>query len=51
MDGKLRKRIQDRKKDGSLRVLTQNHSEIDFFSNDYLGLSKEKFPDSSFQLK
>lgn len=31
MDGKLRKRIQDRKKDGSLRVLTQNQSEIDFF--------------------
>lgn len=49
MDGKLRKRIQDRKKDGSLRVLTQNQSEIDFFSNDYLGFAKEKFPDSSIQ--
>ena len=49
MDGKLRKRIQDRKKDGSLRVLTQNQSEIDFFSNDYLGLAKEKFPNSSIQ--
>ena len=49
MDGKLRKRIQDRKEEGSLRELTQIQSGIDFFSNDYLGLAKENFSDSSIQ--
>ena len=49
MDGKLRKKILDRKKDGTLRELTQNQSEIDFFSNDYLGLAQEKLTDSSTQ--
>lgn len=49
MDGKLRKKILDRKKDGTLRELTQNQSEIDFFSNDYLGLAQENFSDSSAQ--
>ena len=40
MNERLKKRIQDRKNDGTLRQLSQFNSTIDFFSNDYLGLSK-----------
>jgi len=43
MDDKLKKRILDRKKDGTLRSLSINTLSIDFFSNDYLGFSKESF--------
>lgn len=41
MDEKLKKRIEQRKQEGSLRQLTQNEGSIDFFSNDYLGLAKQ----------
>ena len=40
MNERLKKRIQDRKNDETLRQLSQFNSTIDFFSNDYLGLSK-----------
>ena len=43
MDEKLKKKILNRKNEGTLRELSQNLSEIDFFSNDYLGLAKENF--------
>ena len=41
MNERLKKRIQDRKNDGTHRQLNQFKSSIDFFSNDYLGLSKD----------
>tara|TARA_Y100001933_G_scaffold256542_1_gene301342 strand:+ start:1484 stop:2557 length:1074 start_codon:yes stop_codon:yes gene_type:complete len=40
MNERLKKRIQGRKNDGTLRKLSHFNSTIDFFSNDYLGLSK-----------
>ena len=43
MDDKLKKRILNRKKDGTLRELSQHEITVDFFSNDYLGLAKEDF--------
>ena len=49
MDEKLKKRIEQRKKEGSLRQLTQNEGYIDFFSNDYLGLAKQKLNDRNTQ--
>lgn len=42
MDDKLKKRIELRKDEGSFRQLTLKKGSIDFFSNDYLGLAKEK---------
>ena len=41
MNERLKKRIQDRKQEGTLRQLNHFKSSIDFFSNDYLGLSKD----------
>lgn len=43
MDDKLKKRILNRKKDGTLRQLNHNNISVDFFSNDYLGMAKEDF--------
>ena len=42
MDDKLKKRIELRKDEGSFRELTLKKGSIDFFSNDYLGLAREK---------
>ena len=41
MDDKLKKRIELRKDEGSFRELTLKKGSIDF-SNDYLGLAREK---------
>jgi 8-amino-7-oxononanoate synthase len=38
----LRKRLQERKEKGNLRSLTLSEDMIDFFSNDYLGLARNK---------
>ena len=43
MDDKLKKRILDRKNEGTLRSLSINTLSVDFFTNDYLGFSKENF--------
>ena len=43
MDDKLKKRILDRKNEGTLRSLSINTISVDFFTNDYLGFSKENF--------
>ena len=37
---KLEKRLQNRKEENSFRELSENNSEVDFFSNDYLGFSR-----------
>jgi 8-amino-7-oxononanoate synthase len=48
MDDKLKKRILDRKNEGTLRSLSINTLSIDFYSNDYLGFSKENFDAAEF---
>lgn len=42
MDSKLIKKLLDRKKEGTIRSLSNFEGFIDFFSNDYLGLSELK---------
>ena len=44
MDQKLRNKIAERKKEGTLRSLSSFTDSIDFFSNDYLGLSRVEIP-------
>jgi len=41
MDSKLLAKLEKRENEGTLRYLSIFDSEIDFFSNDYLGLAKE----------
>ena len=43
MDQRLHKKLEDRIEKGTLRSLSSFDGMIDFFSNDYLGLSKEDF--------
>jgi len=38
----LRKRLQERKEKGNIRSLLLSKDEVDFFSNDYLGLARSK---------
>jgi 8-amino-7-oxononanoate synthase len=38
----LRKRLQERKEKGNLRSLALSKAELDFFSNDYLGLARSR---------
>ncbi|MFY7668258.1 MAG: aminotransferase class I/II-fold pyridoxal phosphate-dependent enzyme [Crocinitomicaceae bacterium] len=46
MNEVLRSKLEARKQENSFRQLTLLKGEIDFFSNDYLGLSKESIPES-----
>lgn len=46
MDHRLSKKLNDRKLEGTLRSLSFFEGGADFFSNDYLGLAKVKFPES-----
>tara|TARA_B110000037_G_scaffold93490_1_gene110049 strand:+ start:2156 stop:3229 length:1074 start_codon:yes stop_codon:yes gene_type:complete len=43
LDQRLHKKLEDRIEKGTLRSLSSFDGMIDFFSNDYLGLSKEDF--------
>jgi hypothetical protein len=43
MDSKLKNKLNKRIEEGTLRSLSSFEGKIDFFSNDYLGLSKVKF--------
>ncbi|MBI1835815.1 MAG: pyridoxal phosphate-dependent aminotransferase family protein [Flavobacteriia bacterium] len=43
MDSKLKNKLKKRKEEGTLRSLSLFEGAIDFFSNDYLGLSRVKF--------
>lgn len=49
MDSKLLDKLNKRKKEGTLRSLSSFDGLIDFYSNDYLGLSKIKTLESSNQ--
>ena len=44
MDQKLRNKIAKRKEEGTLRSLSSFNDHVDFFSNDYLGLSRVEIP-------
>ena len=44
MDQKLRHKIAKRKEEGTLRSLSSFNDFIDFYSNDYLGLSRVEIP-------
>jgi len=44
MDQKLKNKIAKRKEEGTLRSLSSFNDCIDFFSNDYLGLSRIEIP-------
>lgn len=44
MDQKLKDKIAKRKQEGTLRSLSSYNDFIDFFSNDYLGLSRVEIP-------
>ncbi len=44
MDQKLKNKIAKRKKEGTLRSLSSFNDCVDFFSNDYLGLSRVEIP-------
>ncbi len=44
MDQKLKNKIAKRKEEGTLRSLSSFNDHVDFFSNDYLGLSRVEIP-------
>lgn len=44
MDRRLLKKLEERKKEGTLRSLSYFEGFTDFFSNDYLGVAREAYP-------